>query len=236
MSKREQLRQRRQARARQGQLSIIAGISLIAVAVVGFLIWQTTRPIGEIVTITPKSLAFAEGKALGPADAPVVIQVFSDFQCPYCEVFAADGVSEQLIDAYVAAGQARLEYRHFIVIDGNVGGTESRRAAEASECAGEQNQFWNYHDLLFANQSGEGLGAFSDRRLKALAETLPLDQAAFSACFDSGRASASVLADEQLARSLGVRATPTVFVNGTAVRNPLDFSEFQRLIEAMLAS
>jgi protein-disulfide isomerase len=121
------------------------------------------------------------------------------------------------------------------VIDGNVGGSESRRAAEASECAREQDEFWNYHALVFANQQGEGQGAFSDRRLKAFAETLGLDTDAFNACLDSGRYAGEVRADEQLGRSLGVSGTPTVFVNGQRVQNPLDFGEFQRLIEAELA-
>jgi protein-disulfide isomerase len=145
-------------------------------------------------------------------------------------------VERQLIDTYIATGNVRFEYRHYIVVDNNIGGSESRRAAEASECANEQGEFWNYHQLIFANQQGEGLGAFSDRRLKALAETLGLDTAAFNTCFDSGRYSATVREDEALARSLGVRGTPTIFVNGTQIQNPLDFSEFQRLIEPLLAT
>lgn len=116
-----------------------------------------------------------------------------------------------------------------------MGGSESRRAAEASECAREQGEFWNYHALVFANQQGEGQGAFSDRRLKAFAETLGLDTQAFNTCFDSGRYAGDVQADEQLGRSLGVSGTPTVFVNGQRVQNPLDFGEFQRMIEAELA-
>jgi len=65
-------------------------------------------------------------------------------------------VERQLIEQYVATGQVRLEYHHFIVVDGNVGGNESRHAAEASECANEQGRFWDYHAMLFANQEGEG--------------------------------------------------------------------------------
>jgi len=116
-----------------------------------------------------------------------------------------------------------------------VGGSESRRAAEASECANEQGEFWNYHALLFANQQGEGRGAFSDRRLKAFAEALGLDSRQFDACFDSGRYAADVQADEQLARSLGISGTPAVFVNGARVENPLEFAELQARIEAELA-
>jgi protein-disulfide isomerase len=142
-------------------------------------------------------------------------------------------VERQLIEQYVATGRVRFEYRHYIVIDGNVGGNESRRAAEASECANEQGQFWNYHAIVFANQNGEGRGAFNDRRLKAFAETLGLNTGAFNACFDSGRMAEAVRADERLARSLGVESTPTLFVNGQRINNPLNFAEIQQAIETV---
>jgi hypothetical protein len=80
MSKREELRKRRQNRARQGQWTLIAGVTVVALAVSGFLIYQNTRPIGEIVSVERQEWPLADGKALGPADARVVIQEFSDFQ------------------------------------------------------------------------------------------------------------------------------------------------------------
>src|SRR6185503_3927987 len=153
-------------------------IILAAFTVAGFMIYPSLQPIGEIVTIEKENYPLAEGTALGPTDASVLVQVFSDFQCPFCQKLAL-GAERQLIDQYILTGDVRLEYRHFIVVDGNVGGSESRRAAEASACASAQGEFWNYHALAFANQQGEGLGAFSDRRLKAFAETLGLNITAF---------------------------------------------------------
>jgi protein-disulfide isomerase len=235
MSKRKELQLKRQQRARRQRLVIVGAVVLVALVLIGFSVYQNTRPIGEIRAIAKESFPFPDGKALGPAGAPVTIQLFSDFQCPFCGLYARD-YERQLIDDYVAAGQARLEYRHYIVVDGNVGGQESRRAAEASECAVEQGDFWNYHNLVFANQDGEGKGAFTDRRLKAFAETLGLDTAAFNACFDSRRHSQAVTSDEQLARSLGVNSTPTMFVNGQRIENPLDYEEIRRVIENALAA
>lgn len=145
-------------------------------------------------------------------------------------------MERQLIEQHVTTGKVRFEYYHFIVIDGNVGGNESRQAAEASECANEQGRFWDYQAMLFANQQGEGRGAFADRRLKAFAEALGLETAIFNACFDSHKYAGAVRADEQRARARGVSATPTLFVNGSLIQNPLDFSEFQRRIEAALAA
>lgn len=142
----------------------------------------------------------------------------------------------QVIDTYVATGKIRFEYKHYIVIDNNVGGSESRRAAEASECANEQGQFWNYTEMVFANQDGEGNGAFADRRLKAFAAELGLDTAQFNSCFDSGKYASAVQADEATARALGVSGTPTLFLNGQRVTvNVLDFNALSRLIDSQLA-
>jgi len=143
-------------------------------------------------------------------------------------------VERQLIDEYVATGKARFEYHHYIVVDRIVGGNESQRAAEASECANEQGEFWNYHAMVFANWNGEGQGAFSDRRLKAFAEKLGLDTGEFNACFDSRRYASNVQADEALAQSLGVSGTPTLFVNDIRVQNPLNIEEYRALIPAAL--
>ena len=140
-----------------------------------------------------------------------------------------------MIQEYIVTGKVRFEYRHYIVIDRSVGGNESRRAAEASECANAQGEFWNYQKMLFENQKGEGRGAFADRRLKAFAETLGLDSGQFNQCFDSGQYSQEVLTDERLARSMGVSGTPTIFVNGRLFDNPLDYEGLKRMIESALA-
>jgi protein-disulfide isomerase len=145
-------------------------------------------------------------------------------------------VERQLIQQYVATGKVRFEYHHFIVIDGNVGGTESRHAAEASECANEQGKFWDYHAMLFANQRSEGSGAFADRRLKAFAAALGLDTVKFNTCFDAHKYAGAVRSDEQQAGTRGVDGTPTVFVNGQKVSNPTDFNQLQSQIEAALGA
>lgn len=216
MSKREELRKRRQQQARQRQLLVIGAVAVVAVLVAAWLIWPTLQPVGEIVTAEPVTYPSPDGSALGPTTASVLIEVFSDFQCPNCLTFA-EGVEKQIIDAYGGGGNVRLDYKHFIVIDGNVGGSESRQAAEASECAAQQNQFWPYHDIIFANHRGEGVGAYTNQRLVAMAETIGLDMDAFNACFNSNATAGLVTADEADGRARGVNGTPTVFINGVAV-------------------
>jgi len=234
MSKREVLRQRRHQQSRLTQLALMGGVALLAVAVTGYLIYENTRPIGEFKVIAKHVYPYAQGKALGAPDAPVVIQEFADFQCPACGVFATR-VEDQLIEQYIAPGKVRFEYYHFLIVDQITGKTESHRAAEASECANEQNEFWNFHAMLFANQHGEGLGAFSDRRLKAFAESLGLDSARFNACFDAGRYTATVDADERLGVARGLQGTPTMFINGALFDQPLNWAALSQQIEALLA-
>lgn len=236
-SKRKAYQQRRRQETRRRNLLIIGGVVLVAVLAVVLLVTQNDQPVaaGSFVTVEPKEWPQADGKALGPADAPVVIRDFSDFQCPFCRQFA-QGVKDQIIEQFVSTGQVRFEYHHFIVIDGNVGGNESRRAAEASECAAEQNRFWDYHDMLFANQLGEGNGAFNDSRLKAFAEALGLDTEQFNSCFDSRKYRRVVEDDEKLARSYKLTGTPSLLVDDQLIQNPLDFSIVTAAIAAAIAT
>jgi protein-disulfide isomerase len=250
MSKREELRQRRQGRARRMQLQMVAGIVLVAIAVTGWLIYQNyqkqiadAKPVGEFTAIQKETYPLTNGKVMGDANAKVVLEEFADFQCPICGRFTAS-VEQSLVDKYIATGKVRFEYHHFIVVDGNTGGTESLRAAEASECAKEQGDFWNYHKMVFANQQGEGQGAFADNRLKAFAQALGYDTAKFNACFDANRYANAVNTDNGLGSARGLSGTPSLFLNGKLVDNTsiwngstgeFDFAKLSQLLDAALA-
>jgi protein-disulfide isomerase len=88
--------------------------------------------------------------------------------------------------------------------------------------------------MLFANQNGEGKGAFTDRRLKAFAGALVLDQAKFDACFDSHKYASVVSFDKALGEQMGVTQTPTMFINGVKVTNPLDYTEIKQRLDLIL--
>ena len=235
MSKREELRKRRQQQARKQQLYVVGAVALVAVLVAAYLIWPTLQPVGEITPIATQEYPLADGSALGPVDAPVQIQVFSDFQCPFCQEFAQT-VEKQIIETYGDTGQVRVDYQHYLIIDRNMGGNESQQAAEASECAGQQGQFWNYHEILFTNQRGEAQGAFADKRLVAMAESIGLDMAAFNTCFNTSATAGLVSADEATATSMGVSGTPTIFVNGLRVpdQNVMNFEFYQQRIAPLI--
>ena len=217
----------------QNRAIIVGGVILLAIIAAGILIMQSFPSAGEFITVAKQTWPQPDGKALGPANAAVVVQEFSDFQCPYCRQFH-DTILNKLISQYVATGKIRFEYHHFIVIDGNTGGNESRRAAEASECANEQGQFWDYHNMLFANQKSEGSGTFSDVRLRAFAASLGLDTTKFNSCFNSGKLAALVVKDENLATSDKLQTTPALLVNGVLVQNPIDYTIVQSAIDKAL--
>jgi protein-disulfide isomerase len=236
MSKREELKKRRQAEARRRQLTVVGIVAVAAIGIAAFLIVpqiiENSKPVGEIIAITPQPYPYATGKVLGAPEAQVVIELFSDFQCPACRQFS-ETVEPQIVSTYIETGQAvRLEYKHYIVVDQIVGGEESRRAAEASECANEQGQFWNYHDLLYTNWNGEGQGAFANNRLKAFAASLTLDTAKFNSCFDSRAYGNVVTSQTNEGVSRGVSGTPTIFVNGA--QTPASWAALQTAIETGL--
>jgi protein-disulfide isomerase len=113
-------------------------------------------------------------------------------------------------------------------------GEESKWAAEAAECAGDQDAFWQYHDYLFSHQNGENGGAFSKDNLKGFATTLGLDAKAFNTCLDSGKYTQLIQDQANLAQQVGVSTTPTFAVNGKRVEGAQPFSAFQQIIESIL--
>lgn len=130
----------------------------------------------------------------------------------------------------MSSGLVRVGYLHFAFL-----GAESGWAAEASECAAEQEAFWEYHDLLYASQNGENRGAFTKNNLKQFAAELGLDSKAFDSCLDSGKYEAAIAQQSGMMSSLGVRSTPTFLINGQPMVGAQSFSAFQQIIESLLA-
>ena len=130
---------------------------------------------------------------------------------------------------YVKSGKVRFAYVHFAFL-----GQESQLAAEASECAAEQDAFWEYHDFLYENQNGENKGAFNQDNLKQFAGELSLDTQKFNQCLDSGKYTDIVQEETQMAKQLGVQSTPSFVINGTPIIGAQPFESFQQVIENIL--
>ena len=164
----------------------------------------------------------ATGPAKGPADAPVTIVAFSDFQCPYCARLVP--TLEQVMAKY--GDKVRLVFRQYPLNFHE----HAQKAAEASLCANDQGKFWEYHDLLFANQGKLGVDA-----LKQYAQQLSLNADDFSTCLTSRKHKAAVDRDIEDGRKVAVSGTPTFFVNGRAVVGAQPIESFRAVIDEELA-
>ena len=220
-SKRQIVREQREKRQRQQRLITILIVSGAAIIIAGLLIAPSIRnaltPVGDIVTVTPEARPLADGTALGDANAPVLVEVWEDFQCPSCRQYTTD-IEPLVIQNLVVPGTVRYEFRQYPFIDDRSTTKESDQAANASLCANEQGKFWEYHDYLFANWTGENVGSFTDKRLVAFAEALGLNMDEFNQCFSAHRYQNVINQDIADGTQAGVTGTPSVFVNGQIVR------------------
>lgn len=161
----------------------------------------------------------------GDPNAPVTLVEFGDFNCGYCGRWANDTLP--LIDQkYIKEGKVRMAYVHYPIL-----GPDSMTAAEAAECAAEQDKFWDYHNLLYARQ---GVG-FTPANLSLLAGELGLDTDAFEGCLANFPDRPSLEDDIRLARVMGVRGTPAFLVNGFPLAGAYPYEDFEKVIDAAIA-
>lgn len=187
-------------------LDAIAAVSMTAAS--GLLIWSLVKPEASprsrpepALPSEPISIAGAASK--GSLAAPVVVIEFADFQCPYCGTFA-DRILPELETEFISTGKVLFVLRHLPLESIH---PAAKPAAVAAHCAGEAGRFWEMHALLWR----ESRNLIADG-VFALADGMPsLDHAAYRECLRSA-GPAAVAADIELARSLGVRSTPTFFV------------------------
>jgi protein-disulfide isomerase len=158
---------------------------------------------------------------LGPSNAPITIVEFSDFQCPYCR--QAQSTVKRLMAEY--EGKIKLVFRDFPLRSIH---PQAQKAAEAAQCAAEQQKFWPYHDKLFTSTN------LQMEELKKFAQELALNLEQFTACLDSGRSAAGIDTDMQDGQQAGVNATPTFFVNGSPLSGAASYERFKELVDAAL--
>lgn len=208
---REVARRRAAEERRISPVVWLSGAALVlALLVVGVLFLANQHgPAADLIppsTTTP--VALADGKTLGSSGAPVTVDVWADYQCPYCAVFS-EQTQPQLVTAYVVTGQAKIVFHDFAFL-----GQESTDAAVAATCAEQQGKFWPYHDYLYANQGAvENEGTFSSARLSQIAVAVGLDQATFNTCTSDTATVQAVTQEHTQGIGAGVVGTPTIFVN-----------------------
>jgi protein-disulfide isomerase len=218
--------------------AILVVLAFSVGVLVGYLAWGRTSPIvaaqpsgpvaqAPIDTPAPQYVRYkvpTDGfPSIGPADAPITIVEFSDFQCPFCRQWHQQ-TYQPLLDAY--PGKIRIVYRDFPLTTIH---PNALPAAEAAQCANEQNAFWPYHDKLF---SSENLG---DDVYKQYAGELGLDMTKFDECLTNHTYDPYIQSNSDFAQNLGVNSTPTFFINGLAVVGAQPLSVFQQVIDKELA-
>ena len=162
---------------------------------------------------------------LGDKKAPVTIVEFSDFQCPYCARFRQQ-TFDQIKQEYIDTGKVRFVYRDFPLSSIH---PMAQKAAEAAECADEQDKFWEYHDGIFANQA-----SLSIDNMKKWAKDLGLDSSKFNSCLDSEKYANEVRNDLSDATKTGGQGTPYFLVGNTQLSGAYPFEAFQQAIESQL--
>jgi protein-disulfide isomerase len=180
------------------------------------------------LTPTPKVIRYNipidDDVVLGPETAAITVIEFSDYECPFCKKWH-DEVFYKLRDQY--GDQIRFVYRDFPLYGLH---PNAASAAEAAQCAGAQNKYWEYHERLFSGEKSFGRASYVE-----FANQLNLDQPSFEKCIDDRTFQKEVEADYQFASELGIQSTPTFFINGLAIVGAQPFEVFERIINMELA-
>ncbi len=160
----------------------------------------------------------------GDKNAPVTIVEFSDYECPFCEKFYTQTLP-QIEENYIKTGKVKLIYRDYPLGFH----AQAQKAAEAAECAGEQDKYYEMHNQLFEKGVAGGVSSF-----KEYAKELKLDAIKFDQCLDSGKMSSEVQKDTADGSKYGVQGTPAFFINGKLISGAQPYSVFQQAIETEL--
>lgn len=173
----------------------------------------------------------AKDPVFGPVDAPVTVVEYSDFQCPYCR--ESSGAFKYLVEKY--DGQVRLVFKDF-PLDASCNDSLGAqlhplgcRAAAMAHCAHARGKFWEMHDAIF------NLRDMTPQALEALPVELGLEGDAFSACLEDEVTLQAVKEDIEEGKSIGVNATPSLFVNGRLAPNYWN-DALESIIDHVLAS
>jgi protein-disulfide isomerase len=172
---------------------------------------------------------------LGNASAAVTLIEYGDYQCPYCVQFFSE-TQPQILQNYVNTGKVRVVFRDFAFL-----GAESTAAANASQCAEDQNKLWAYHDALYAakltddNKGGtEDDGFYTTAEFLKLAQQVGLNISTFTSCVNNNTDANIVAQEKSAAAAAGINSTPSFIVNGQTITGAQPYSVFQAALDAAL--
>lgn len=211
---------------------ILGGVALIAVIAIfalnrgGGAGNASTQPVE--LTGGAEEVQRAEGMAMGDENAPVLLYEFADYQCPACAqftTFAHPLIEERLVDE----GIVRFVRYDFPIVTGH---PHAFLASRAARCAGDQDRYWDYHDVLYGRQPSWSASRTAPvDQFVDFAGELNMDTSAFRQCLESDAHADEVTRNLRLGEQLGVTGTPTLMINGELVR-VRDYTDLEERVMA----
>jgi protein-disulfide isomerase len=187
----------------------------------------TTPSVAQIMTLGPRDAI------LGNASAPVTLIEYGDYQCPFCAQFFGQ-TETQIIQNYVNTGKVKMVFRDFAFL-----GPESTAAANAAQCAEDQNKLWLYHDALYTAKLGdeskggdEDDGFYNTAEFLKLAQQVGLNIPTFTSCINNSTDANIVAQEKANGATAGVNSTPSFFINGQMLTGAQPYSVFQQALNA----
>lgn len=214
---------------------VTAAAILIGAAVIAF-----ARPpqaaSDDTLLMPPNSYPaqLVDGDVLGSPTAPVVIQLYADFQCPACKLFVTTEL-QSLVNDFVTPGTLRIEARDIDIL-GTGSPNESVELAVGAACAADQGRYWRFHDLVFWNQGRENRGDHNADFIARIANAAELDMTAWNACIGRADLRNTVTTTTQAARAAGIGSTPTLVINGQPMVGVPDYTKLADRIRQLAAS
>ncbi len=171
---------------------------------------------------------------LGDPNAPITLIEFGDYQCHFCNVHFHN-TEHSLLENFIDTGKVKMIFKDFTII-----GPDSVKAAHGTHCANDQGKFWEYHDILYNNWTGENNGWASSDNLLRFAQEVELNVDQWSDCMIDKRYSQIISNSNKDARDLGITGTPAFFVIGpdnkiTQISGAQPYDSFERIFNSELA-
>ena len=195
--------------------AIIASITIVVV-ILGIndswdkqeLLIEPTPEIDQIepTKITMDTFVLNGSPILGDSDAPITLVEFGDYQCHYCNVFF-QSIEEDIIKNYVETGKVKMIFKDYNII-----GPDSINASHGAHCANEQELFWEYHDILYSNWTGENNGWASSSNLRIFADEINVNVDKWTECMNEKTHSKRIIDSNNDAKSLQLTGTPAFFI------------------------
>lgn len=228
------------------QTHVLVGLLVFAAFLIGLLFPKNGLQLGTATVPTGPTPPGAAGTApqpgqkvsvsnghlpaLGNANAKVTIVEWADFRCPFCERLFRD-VEPSLKKDYIDTGKVKFYFRHFAFL-----GPASTVAANATECANEQNKFWDFHDYLYKNQPPEtDTSMYNTDTLTQTAINLGMNGDQFRSCLSTNKYQKNIDQDYQDGQKAGVSGTPASVINGQLVVGAVPYSNFKTIIDQELS-